>query len=148
MSTENTKAVVLRMVEQSMIDGDLDAAIANYAPDFTYHNPVMKGMPPLPHTTDAVRQLIGATRDAFPDMRYAIDAVIAEGDKAAVLYTWSATNRGPLAGLPPTGRHVTATGAVVCRVADGRIVEQWDIDDRLDVMQQLGLLPAAGAPAS
>ena len=36
---------------------------------------------------------------------------------------------------------VTATGAIVCRVAAGRIVEQWDIDDRLSVMQQLALAP-------
>jgi hypothetical protein len=24
---------------------------------------------------------------------------------------------------------------------DGRIVEEWDIDDRFDVMQQLGVIP-------
>ena len=39
--------------------------------------------------------------------------------------------------MPATGRTVTATGAIVCRVAGERIVEQWDIDDRLDVMDQL-----------
>ena len=147
MTTQDTKAIVLRMVERGMIEGDVDAAIATYDPDFIYHNPVLKVLPPHRHTTDVVRQLIGATREAFPDMRYVIDTVVAEGDEAAVLYTWSGTNTEPLAGLPATGRRVTATGAILCRVADGRIVEQWDIDDRLDVMQQLGLLPAA-APAS
>lgn len=147
MSTEETTAIVRRMVEQSMIEGDLDAALAAYAPDFLYHNPVMRDMPPLPYATDAVRRLIGAARAAFPDLRYVIEAVIAEDDKAAVLYTWSGTNHGELAGLPPTGRSVTATGAIICRLAGGKIVEQWDIDDRLDVIQQLGLFPPPTAAA-
>lgn len=86
--------------------------------------------------------------DLLPDLAYAIDVVIGEGDKVAVLYSWSGTNEGSLAGLPPTGRRVSATGAIICRVAEGRIVEQWDIDDRLDVIGQLGLFPAAGAPAA
>jgi predicted ester cyclase len=46
--------------------------------------------------------------------------------------------------VPATGKAVAATGAIVCRVAGGRIVGQWDIDDRLDVMQQLGLLSPPG----
>jgi predicted ester cyclase len=79
-------------------------------------------------------------------MHYTVEALIAEDDKVAVLYTWRGTHTGSLGGLPPTGRTVTATGAIVCRVADGRIVEQWDIDDRLDVMQQLGFIPTPGQP--
>jgi predicted ester cyclase len=102
MSTEETKSIVLKMVQSGNVDGDVDAAISAYEPDFTYHNAVMKEMPPFEHTTDAVRQLFEATRTAFPDMRYTIDSVIAEGDRAAVLYTWSGTNRGELAGAPPT----------------------------------------------
>ena len=145
MSTEETKTIVLKMVQSGNVDGDVDAAIAAFDRDFTYHNAVMKDMPPFEHTTDAVRQLIEATRTAFPDMRYTIDSVIAEGDRAAVLYTGSGTNRGELAGAPPTGRSVTATGVVICRVVERRIVEHWDIDDRLDVIQQLGLLPPPSA---
>jgi hypothetical protein len=34
-----------------------------------------------------------------------------------------------------------ARGVLVCRVANGRIVEEWDVDDRLDVMEQLGVFP-------
>jgi steroid delta-isomerase-like uncharacterized protein len=142
MSTEESKAVVRRMVEQGMIVGDVDAAASAYAPDFVYHNPVVTAMPALPHGPEGMRQLLAASRAAFPDMQYSIEALIAEEDQVAVLYSWRGTHQGELGGLPPTGRSVKATGAIVCRVAGGRIVEQWDIDDRLDVMQQLGLLPA------
>ena len=66
----------------------------------------------------------------------------------AVLYTWRGRRRGDLGGLTPTERAVTATGVIVCQVANGQIVEQWDVDDRLDVMQQLGLIPALGQSVS
>jgi predicted ester cyclase len=36
---------------------------------------------------------------------------------------------------------VHATGAIFCRLAGCKIVEQWDVDDRFAVMQQLGLFP-------
>jgi len=31
---------------------------------------------------------------------------------------------------------------VITRIADGKIVEQWGLDDRLAMLQQLGLIPA------
>jgi predicted ester cyclase len=93
-----------------------------------------------------MRQAITMTREAFPDLHYDIEALVGEDDHVAVLYRWNGTHEGPFAGLPPTGRHVTATGAIVCRLEDGLIVEQWDIDDRLDVMKQLGLVRPADAP--
>jgi steroid delta-isomerase-like uncharacterized protein len=146
MPTEESKAVVREMVEQSMIAGDVDAAIRAYAPDFVYHNPVLAAMPNLPPGPEGMKQLILASRAAFPDMRYAIEALVAEGDKVAVLYKWTGMHTGSLGGIPPTGKSVTATGVIVCRVAGGKIVEQWDVDDRLDVMQQLGLIPTLGQP--
>jgi steroid delta-isomerase-like uncharacterized protein len=146
MSTDESKAVVRRMIEQGMVAGDLDGAGAAYAPDFVYHNPVLREMPDLPRGPAGVRQLLAATWAAFPDLTYTVERLIGEGDQVAVLYTWRGTHRGALGPIAPTGRTVAATGAIVCRVAEGRIVEQWDIDDRLDVMRQLGLLAMPGQP--
>jgi steroid delta-isomerase-like uncharacterized protein len=146
MSVNESKAVVREMVEQSMIAGNIDAAIHAYVPDFVYHNPILAAMSGLPSGPEGVRQLMLASRSAFPDMRYTIEELIAEDDRVAVLYSWQGTHSGSLGGLPPTGRSVTATGAIVCRVTDGKIVEQWDVDDRLDVMQQLGLIPTPRQP--
>jgi steroid delta-isomerase-like uncharacterized protein len=148
MTTEESKAVVRRYVEQGMIAGDLDAAVDAYAAEFVYHNPVVAGMPSLPPGPEGVRQLLAVTWAAFPDIRYTIEALLAEEDMVSVLYRWTGTHSGELGGLPPTGRTVAARGAMFCRVAGGKIVEEWDVDDRLDVMQQLGLLPAPSESAA
>lgn len=144
MFAEESKAVVRRYVEEGLIGGNLAAADRAYAPDCVFHNPVLAEAPSLPPGPAGVRQLLAATRAAFPDMRYTLDALIAEGETVAVFYTWTGTHTGELGGIPATGRSVTAMGAMACRVAGGRIVEEWDVDDRLGVMQQLGLLPTPG----
>jgi steroid delta-isomerase-like uncharacterized protein len=145
MSVEQNRAVVMTMVEQAMLRGDIESALSAYAPDYVYHNPVMDEMPALPRGIDGMRLLMGGARAAFPDMVYTVEMVAAEEDRVAVLYSWTGTHTGEMAGLPATGRSVSATGAIFCRVQSGRIVEQWDIDDRLGVMQQLGFVPAGTA---
>jgi steroid delta-isomerase-like uncharacterized protein len=145
MSEHDNKAIVRRMIEQGMIKGDFDSALRAYAPQFVYHNAVLKDMPSLPPGAEAIRILMSGARAAFPDMKYSIDSLIGEEDMVAVLYSWQGTHTGDMPGAPPTGRPVSAMGVIVCRLADGKIVEQWDIDDRLDVMQQLGLLPTLPA---
>jgi steroid delta-isomerase-like uncharacterized protein len=146
MSVEDNKAIVRRVVEQGMGDGDFDAALAVYDPNFTYHNPVMDEMPDVPRGLEGMRMLLQGARAAFPDMEYRIEALVSEGDQVALLYSWTGTHLGGIGGVPATGRSVHATGAIFCRLAGGRIVEQWDLDDRLGTMQQLGVLATPGQP--
>ena len=90
------------------------------------------------------RQYSTAMRSAFPGLQTTIDELVAEGDTVVVRYTWRGKNTGELRGLPPTGREVSARGFTLCRVRHGQIAEEWDLDDRLSAMQQLGLLPESG----
>ena len=57
MSTAENKAIVRRMVTRGMIDGNLDEAIGAYAPDFGYHNPVLRDRPFPPGGPEAVRRI-------------------------------------------------------------------------------------------
>ncbi len=84
-------------------------------------------------------------RSGMPDLRVVIDDMIAEDDKVAVRYTIEGTHEGDLFGIPPTGRRVCIESFTVERVSDGKIREHWRITDSLDMMQQLGAIPDAGA---
>jgi steroid delta-isomerase-like uncharacterized protein len=139
---DTNKAIVTTMVAQGLAKGDFDAVLAAYAPDFVYHNPVVDDMPDLSKGLTGMRMLLAGARQAFPDMRYRIESVVAEGDRVALLYSWTGTHLGSIGGIPATGTSVTATGAIFCRLADAQIVEQWDLDDRLGTMQQLGVIPS------
>jgi hypothetical protein len=81
-----------------------------------------------------------AMMDAFPDLSFAIEDMIAEGDKVAVRGRMSGTNTGAFRGMPPTGKSVTMGFISLCRVADsGKIAETWGYNDTIGFMQQLGL---------
>jgi predicted ester cyclase len=54
-----------------------------------------------------------------------------------------ATNTGPLGDVAPTGRPVRLASTIVYRFADGRVVEEWEIFDKLGMYQQLGVAPPA-----
>ena len=76
---------------------------------------------------------------ALPDFRITIDEQIAEG--RVVVTHWSAkgTQHGPLLGIPPTSRSVTAVAVHIDHLADGRIIDQWEQFDTLGMLRQLGV---------
>lgn len=70
-----------------------------------------------------------------------VDEMLAETDRVMVRWTFYGTQQGEFAGLPPTHRPVSYVGVNIFRIADGKIVEIWDLLDGLSLWQQLGVLP-------
>jgi len=81
---------------------------------------------------------------AFPDAHVTIEDLIAEGDKVVARLRASATNTGPFAGQPPSGMKVEIRSIRIYRIADNKIVETWAMQDRLSLMEQLGLVQTTG----
>lgn len=79
---------------------------------------------------------------AFPDARLTIDDLVVEGDKAAIRYTLTATHKGEFQGVKPSNRKVVGWGIQIHRFASGKIAEMWNRIDTLDLMKQLGAVPA------
>lgn len=77
---------------------------------------------------------------AFPDSHTTIEDLIGEGDKVMARLLVHGTNTGPFAGRPPTGKKVEFRSFRLYRIAGGRIVETWAMQDRLGLMEQLGLV--------
>ncbi|MCK4697652.1 MAG: ester cyclase [Dehalococcoidia bacterium] len=51
---------------------------------------------------------------------------------------------GNYAGIPPTGKQVSVMGISILRLAQGRIVERWNVSEELGLLQQLGIIPSTG----
>jgi predicted ester cyclase len=71
---------------------------------------------------------------AFPDIHFTLDDMVVEGDKVAVRYTWTGTDKA-------TNKKVTMWGICIDRIAKHKLVEEWERYDTLGFMQQLGVVP-------
>lgn len=84
---------------------------------------------------------------AFPDFRFEILDVVAEGDVAAVRWHASGTFNGDtrFEGVDPTGARVDLTGCDVLRIRDGKIHRNDAYMNGAQMAQQLGALPPTGS---
>jgi len=138
MTTEQNKAIVRRFFEA--FEADNQTALKDVlAVDVVAHLPGMPG----PQNRETILQGVRMFNAAFSDREFTIDELIAEGDKVATRTTMRATHTGEYQGQPPTGDQIVMSGFTIERIEDGKIVERWFTYDRLDLMQQLGLVPTA-----
>jgi steroid delta-isomerase-like uncharacterized protein len=138
MSTEENKALIRRFYEEVFNKRNLAALDDFYAPDHVDHT-----LPPgLPVGPEGTRQAIAMMLTGFPDLRITIEDMIAEGDKVATRFMTHGTQHGMFGSIPPTGKQVAVSTIEITRIAGGKIVEDWGLDDRLGMLQQLGLVPA------
>jgi predicted ester cyclase len=111
-----------------------------FAPNFVEHYP----QPGVPPTTEGFKQTVKALKKAFPDLLYTIDDTIETSDKIVHRLTGSGTMTGDFAGMPATGKRATWTEIHIGRVANGKLVEHWGLVDQLNMLVQLGVIPAPG----
>jgi steroid delta-isomerase-like uncharacterized protein len=98
-------------------------------------------VPEIPGTKEGFRELVKATRRAFPDVRVRIEDVVAEGDLVVFHDTTEATSKGDFFGVPANGKHLEWTEIHFLRVADEQIVEHWTNFDQLGILKQLDAIP-------
>ncbi len=106
----------------------------------------IKGQPAI---TQFWRELLAA----FPDGKVTIARMVEEGDVVVVEYEFSGTNTGPLRRpngelAPATRKRVSGRALAIATLHNGKTRSQHEYFDRVDVLTQLGLMPApAGAQA-
>lgn len=136
--TERNKAVIRRFVEE--VQNNQDWAVYDELNDPAFVN--LSAPPGVPADREGGKVYLQALASAYPDARFTVEDMIAEGDQVVTKKTFSGTNTGEFAGMPATGRAVSVQYVDIMRVYDGRIVEHWLSMDRLVWFQQLGLAPA------
>jgi steroid delta-isomerase-like uncharacterized protein len=131
---ERNKALVVRFLER-MNNADLEGAAALLGGEpYRSH---FAGLPPVTGV-DSWRQMAGGFYAAFPDLHVSLEGkLIGEGEYVTSRYTWSGTHHAAFMGIPATERRVTVVGTNVFRIEDEHIVEQWETQDVMGLMQQL-----------
>src|SRR5581483_5498568 len=100
---------------------------------FVHHNP----MPGLPGDREGAKMGIAGFQAAFPGYALRLVDLVAEGNKVVSRIAFRGTNRGPLMGMPATGRSVDLEFWHLERIEEGMIRERWSIMDNMLMMQQL-----------
>ncbi len=134
MTTQlDNKALTRRFGEEAFNNGNL----AVIAETFAHQD-----------TIERMAQFITTLRAAFPDLHRTIETVVAEDDMVAHRTTYSGTQAGEWQGIAATGRKVSWSVMVFYRFENGKVVEDWVINDQLSVMQQLGAIPQSNPAAN
>jgi predicted ester cyclase len=76
----------------------------------------------------------------FPDIHVNIEHILAENDFVLVFLNFTGTHRGEFEGMTPTNKLVKIRSADLYRIENGKIVEHWDVLDRLDLLKQTGAI--------
>jgi steroid delta-isomerase-like uncharacterized protein len=81
-------------------------------------------------------------RGGFPDVQWALEELVVEGNKVAARYTMRGTHEGTFFGVPATGKQIAIQTMNFYAMANGKIVGERGQPDLLGLMQQIGAVPA------
>ena len=111
---------------------------SNFTKDVVMHeNPDRVGL-------DSARAYYANYLTGFSNIKFTIKDVFGQGNKLVKYWHFSGKNTGVFFGMAATGKNVSIDGATIVRMQNGKIAEERDFLDNLDLMTQLGLIPAAG----
>lgn len=92
---------------------------------------------------DTYLGIVAANLTSFPDLKWTVRDMRAEGDTVAIRYTMTGTHEGPFAGGEATGKALRSESMAFYRLPHGKIVEGRAQLDMLGILRQMGAIPAA-----
>jgi predicted ester cyclase len=134
-------ALIRRFYDEVFNRGNVAFADHVHGPGYRYHDTTEPG-PPVDHATYMARNAGFAA--AFPGRKVGIEDLIATGDRVVARAVLHATHAGLLGHIAPTGRKVRLASTIIYRFDQGRVVEEWELFDKLGMYQQLGVTPPPG----
>ena len=135
MSADN-KTLIRRFGEELWNAGNLRRADEFLAPHVVSHFTHL----PSPTNREGFLTFVTQLRDAFPDLAFTLEDLIAEHDKVVARWTMRGTHHGLLLGIPPTGKPIRISATIIYRIANGKIAELWGNVDVLSLAQQIGMV--------
>jgi steroid delta-isomerase-like uncharacterized protein len=135
-SLDENRAIVTRYVYEVNMQ-NYDAFDEFVVEDYLDHDPIPGQQPGREPLKAAYR----AFSDAFPDIWFTFEDLIAEDDLVVGRGVIEGTHSGAFLGIPPTHKKIHWTGTRMFRVRDHKVAEGWINFDMLGMLQQLGVAP-------
>ncbi len=144
---EANKALARRYYAELMSSGRLEFVDEFMAAGFEFTNPTH----PEPYRGAEFKNLVSMLRGAFPDLKFTVEHLVAEGDTVVGHWTARGTHTGTplhtLSGeIPAKGHPFAIDGISWLRIVEGKFVEARINEDTLGLLIQIGAIPAPQAP--
>jgi len=139
--SEQNKTNVRRLFEEVWNKGQMPVADELLAPSYTHHD---SSTPDVGRGPESEKKRVTLYRNAFPDIRFTIEDMLAEGETVVARWSCRGTHKGQLNGIAPTGKQFNITGVSIARFTNGKMFEGYVNWDALGLMQQLGVVPELG----
>jgi predicted ester cyclase len=125
MSIEENKALAHRFWEELLNGGKTEKMNELIAIDYIYHGPgghEIKGI-------EDMKKFITWVHTSFPNIHFTVNDLIVEGDKVVSFWTMKGTHK--------SNKQIEQQGVIISRVVNGKVVEDWEIFDRLAIASQM-----------
>ena len=90
---------------------------------------------------DSARAYYANYLTGFSNIEFRIVDIFGQGDKLTKHWTFKGVHTGDFFGIPATNKQVLVQGSTIARMENGKIMEEQDFFDNLDLLTQLGLYP-------
>jgi predicted ester cyclase len=129
------QALVERMFDEFVNQGNLQRADEFFAADFVDHGPMgdLQGVEPF-------KEMVEMWRAAVPDVHCTIENWFESGEMAAWNVRATGTHAGSMMGIAPTGRVFEYVTPNIARFRDGKAVEHWSDQGMFQFLTQIGVL--------
>src|SRR4029450_2033607 len=134
--------IIERFVEELWNGRNLDVADEIFATSCITHQ-LRSGSPitSAPRDPETIKQHVLEWLNAFPDLTFSVEQMVADGDRVASQMTMQGTQSGTWMGIAPTGKQISIQMMTIHRIEAGKMVKDWVLVDSLGLFQQLGLVP-------
>ena len=130
---QENKAVVRKLYESAFNTGNFEIAKDLISDEYMGAN----GQKGVTQLTDQIRAL----RTGFPDIKWTIEELVAEGDKVVARSSWKGTHTGPFRNYEITRKAITNTAMALYQLRDGKIIKVTLETDRLGFLQAIDVVP-------
>ncbi|HYC58663.1 MAG TPA: ester cyclase [Thermoanaerobaculia bacterium] len=94
----------------------------------------------VPRGPEEIKAHVAEWLAAFPDMTAHIQHQLVDGDEVFTWVVLEGTHEGAWHGVPPTRQRIAIQCAVMHRIRNGQIFEDWVLVEALGFFQALGLV--------
>jgi steroid delta-isomerase-like uncharacterized protein len=138
MSSDQNKAVVLRLFDEAINERRFDVLDEIVATDFVLHSALLGEV----QGRQAYKRSVLDFLTPCPDFHATVHDVIgAEGDIVVSRLSYGGTDTGGMvSGYPASGRRFEFGAIYIWRLSHGKLVELWQEADRLRLLRQLGVV--------